>query len=259
MKLALRVAYDGTDLRGFARQPACRTVQGEIERCLSELLRTPVRTVGAGRTDRGVHASGQVVSLEAPGGTEPEWVMRRLNRRLAPEIAVCAAAAVPAGFDARFSARSRTYEYRLYRGPAPDPFLDRFALHVPGGLDLRAMRAAARALVGERDFASFCRAGGRPTVRRVCSLSIATPAPARVVFRIRADSFCQQMVRSIAGTLLAVGGGARRPEEAGRILAARSRAAAPPVASPKALHFVAVEYRPDPFAPAGRRAPRGRP
>lgn len=253
MKLALLVAYDGTDLRGFARQPAVRTVQGEIERCLSELLRAQVRTVGAGRTDRGVHAFGQTVSFEAPDGTEPEWVMRRLNRRLAPEIAVRAAAAVPARFDARFSARSRTYEYRLYRGPAPDPFLDRFALHVPGRLDLRAMRAAARALVGERDFASFCRAEGRPTTRCVRSLSIGTAVPGRVVFRIRADSFCQQMVRSIAGTLLAVGGGGRAPEDVERILAARSRAAAPPVAPPKALHFMAVEYRPDPFAPARRR------
>lgn len=242
MKIALLVAYDGTDFRGFARQPRVRTVQGSLDEALARLLRAPIRTVGAGRTDAGVHAAGQVVSFEAPDATKPEWVLARLNRLLPPEISVRAAATVPESFDARFSARARTYEYRIYRDATPDPFLDRFWLHAPGALDLRAMRAGSRALVGEHDFAAFCRAGGRPTVRRVRSMVLATPAPARVVMRITADSFCQQMVRSVAGLLLEVGRGRRAPGDVAKVLAAARRDAAGPVAPPRALHLLIVRY-----------------
>ncbi len=248
MKIALLVAYDGTDLRGFARQREGRTVQGLLEEALSQLLRvTGLRTVGAGRTDAGVHAAGQVVSFEAPTGTDPGWVAERLNKRLGPEISVRGAASVPDTFDARHSARRRVYEYRLYRGSSPDPFLDRFTVWVPGPLDLRAMRAAARALIGEHDFSSFCRRGEGSMVRRVRSITVAPQADGVLLVRVIADSFCHQMVRSIVGSLLDVGRGKRRPDDVVRALAARDRAAAGPVAPAKGLTLVEVGYSRRPF------------
>src|SRR5258706_4279532 len=159
MKIALLVAYDGTDFNGFARQKLARTVQGELESSLSLLLRAPIQTVGAGRTDAGVHAAGQVVSFDAPSSVLPKWLKLRLNKLLAPEVVVRAAAMVPEDFSARFSATRREYEYRIYRSPEPDPFRDRFALWVPDRLKLSAMRAAARAPIGAPDFSSFCPRG----------------------------------------------------------------------------------------------------
>lgn len=243
----LKIAYDGTEFFGFARQCGRRTVQGLLEERLAMLLRNPVGIVGAGRTDRGVHAAGQVVSFDAPPATQPDWVMKRLNRWLAPEIAVVAAAAVPDDFSARFSAVRRSYEYRCYAAPARDPFQDRFALWLPAMPSVRSMRAGARALIGEHDFSSFCRHGEGPLTRRVRRVSIAPPAAGRLVFRVEADSFCHQMVRSIVGMLLAVGDGARVPGDVAAALAARDRAAAGPVADPRGLTLVSVSYRPDPF------------
>jgi tRNA pseudouridine38-40 synthase len=205
-------------------------------------LRVPVRTTGAGRTDAGVHATGQVVSFEAPDGTDPAWVAARLNKRLGPEVSIRAAAAVPDSFDARFSAKRREYEYHLYRTQAPDPFLDRFAVHFPDRLDLRAMRAAAKAFIGEHDFSSFCRRGEGSLVRRVRSISIATPASGGMVVRVVADSFCHQMVRSLVGFLLEIGRGKRAIGDVREALAAGDRAAAGPVAPAKGLSLVEVRY-----------------
>src|SRR5256885_10897405 len=159
MKIALLVAYDGTDFHGFARQKSARTVQGSLEKKLSMLLRAPLETVGAGRTDAGVHASGQVVSFASASEVDPVWIQMRLNKLLATEIVVRADAIVPDKFSARFSAVRREYEYRIYRSATRDPFRDRFALWVPDKLSITAMRAGARALIGEHDFSSFCRRG----------------------------------------------------------------------------------------------------
>ena len=250
MRIALRIAYDGTDFFGFARQRGRRTIQGLLEERLSLLLRVPVSLVGAGRTDRGVHAAGQVVSFDAPEGFDPAWLAGRLNRWLAPEIAVPAAAVVPETFSARFSARGRLYEYRCYVGPAPDPFLDRFALWLAAAPALRPMRTAARSLLGEHDFSSFCRRGEGSLVRRLRRLAIVTPSSGEVVFRVAADSFCHQMVRSIVGTLLGVGSGRREPASVGLALAARDRAKTGPLAPARGLTLVSVTYRPDPFVQA---------
>jgi len=198
-----------------------------------------------------VHATGQVVSFEAPDGTDPAWVAARLNRRLGPEVSIRAAAAVPGSFDARFSAKRREYEYHLYRTPAPDPFRDRFAVHVPEPLDLSAMRTAAKAFVGEHDFSSFCRRGQGSLVRRVRSIAFSAPAPGRMVVRVVADSFCHQMVRSLVGFLLEVGRGKRQAADARRTLTARDRAAAGPVAPAKGLLLRAVGYARSPFPKAG--------
>jgi tRNA pseudouridine38-40 synthase len=246
MKIALLVAYDGTDFHGFARQKHARTVQGLLEEKLSLLLRVPIETVGAGRTDAGVHASGQVVSFDAPSAVQPEWLQLRLNKLLAPEVVVRAAAAVPDDFSARFSAKRREYEYRIYRSPEPDPFRDRFALWVPGPLSLSATRAAARALIGEHDFSSFCRRGEGSMVRRVRAITF-TPRGDELIVKIKADSFCHQMVRSIVGLLLDVGVGKREPGDVGKALRAKHRNAAGPVAAARGLHLTDVAYVGSPF------------
>lgn len=246
-RIALLIAYDGTDFHGFARQRDRRTVQGVLEERLSLLLRTDVRTTGAGRTDAGVHASGQVVSFAASASVEPDWVQTRLNRWLAPEVSVRGAAIVPADFDARFSATGREYEYRVYRGDSPDPFRDRFAVHVPGPVSVAAMRAAAKALIGEHDFSAFCkRSPGRSPVRRVRALRVVTGTDA-LTFHVAADSFCHQMVRSIVGTLLEVGQGKRPGEDVEDALASRDRARAGAVAPARGLHLVRVRYARWPF------------
>lgn len=247
MNIALLVAYDGTDFRGFARQPNGRTVQGLLEEALSQLLREPIKTVGAGRTDAGVHAAGQVVSFETPSDAAPSWIADRLNRRLGPEISIRAAARVPDTFSARHSARKRIYEYHLYRSASRDPFLDRFAVWAPGPLNVGSMRRAAKALTGEHDFSSFCRRGEGSMVRRVRSITIRSPESERLVIRVVADSFCHQMVRSIVGLLLDVGRGKRRPDDAPKALKARDRAAAGPVAPAKGLVLVDVGYPRRPF------------
>ena len=246
MKFALLVAYDGTDFHGFARQRASRTVQGELESRLSLLLREPIETVGAGRTDAGVHAHGQVVSFEAQRDVDLEWLNRRLNKLLAPEIVVRAAAKVSDEFSARFSATRREYEYWIYRTDVQDPFRDRFALWVPGPLSISRMRAAARDLIGEHDFSSFCRRGEGSMVRRVRAITFSSRGDELIV-KIKADSFCHQMVRSIVGLLLEVGAGKREPGDVSKALRARDRSAAGPVAAARGLHLILVAYQPDLF------------
>ena len=252
MKIALLVAYDGSGFHGFARQRAHRSVQGELDERLSVLVRAPVETTGAGRTDAGVHASGQVVSFEAPDGTDPAWLRMRLNKWLAPEIVVHAATPVGDSFDARFSALRREYEYRCYLGGSPDPFIDRFALHVPDAVSIPWMRKAARPLVGEHDFSAFCRRGPGSMVRRVRAIKIRHELHL-LTFDVVADSFCHQMVRSIVGTLLEVGTGKRDAVSVGAALASGDRARAGSVAPARGLHLVRVRYRPDPFADAMSR------
>lgn len=256
MKIALLVAYDGTSFSGFARQRSARTVQGLIEEKLSVILRTPVVTACAGRTDAGVHAASQVMSFPVAEGVEPAWVRQRLNKWIAPEVVVRAAVAVPDDFDARFSAVRRRYEYRCYRSEVPDPFRDRFTLWVGDELSVRAMRAGAKLLLGEHDFASFCRRGQTGTQRRLRAVRIAAEGD-ELVFRIEADAFCHQMVRSIVGLLLDVGKGKRAPSDVAAALAARDRAAAGPVAPARGLHLVDVVYRPNPFSRVASADGRG--
>jgi len=248
----LDLAYDGTDFRGWAKQrdPAVRTVEGELLRHLHRVLRATPRLSAAGRTDAGVHARGQVVSFPTTSAVEPARIGAALNGALAPEVVVNAAAFAPDGFDARFSASARTYRYVIDLADVPDPFTARYVWHRPGALRLHAMRAAGRALVGEHDFASFCRRPGadRSTVRRVVHLAVARRAD-RVEITIRANAFLHQMVRSIVGTLVAVGEGRIGPDAIEGIVAARDRAAAGAVAPARGLTLERVTY--------GRRVPVG--
>ena len=243
----LAIAYDGTDFRGWARQAdAVRTVQGELERALERALSAPVALSVAGRTDAGVHASGQVASFEDPtgqGDIDLPDLRRRCNAQLSPEIVVREASWAPAGFDARFSATAREYRYRIDTSDAPDPFAARITWQRRGDLSLRRMRMAARYVEGEHDFASFCRAPqqGGSSVRAVERVSISRQGSV-VQILVRANAFCHQMVRAMAGMLVAVGSERLEPEEVPSILAARDRSAAPQIAPPHGLTLERVVY-----------------
>jgi tRNA pseudouridine38-40 synthase len=241
-RLRLVVAYDGAPFSGFARQRDRRTVQGELEAALSRLAKEPVHTVGAGRTDAGVHARGQVVHADVPARLAPERVRRALNGRLGPAIVVVEAAWAPPGFDARLSARRRTYVYRVDDSGSPDPLLRGFVLAWPRPLSVPRMREAARPLVGEHDFAAFCRSrGGATTTRRLRSVTVRR-VRGLVEVRMVADAFCWQMVRSVVGHLLQVGDGRRDPASTAALLAGRDRLRVGTVASAHGLVLESVTY-----------------
>lgn len=240
----LDLAYDGTGFHGWARQRAVRTVQRALEDALARMLGDPPTLSVAGRTDAGVHALGQVASFQAPDEVDPSRVQRMVNGLLAPEVVVTAARRAPDGFDARFSASARVYTYRLDVAPLPSPFDSRFVWYRPGELSLRAMRRAARDLVGEHDFASFCRTprqGG--TVRDLRRLSVRRDGT-RFEITAEANAFLHQMVRSLVGTLVAVGEDRTAAYEMTEVLASRDRAAAGRVAPPHGLTLVRVRYGP---------------
>ncbi len=238
------LAYDGAGFHGYASQPGLRTVQGELEYALGRLV-GPVMTSVAGRTDAGVHATGQVVTFKTTQPLDAARVGRSLLRMLGPEIAVRAVREVAPGFDARFSAVSRSYRYHVLAAPQPDPLLRHRCWHVPHRLDLDAMNAAAAALVGTHDFASLCRtAPGRSTERTV--LSAAWQAAGGVLrFEVTATAFCHQMVRSMVALTVAVGRGLVDAGAVPAILAARDRNAARGAAPPHGLVLVGVAYPED--------------
>ena len=244
--VVLTLAYDGTDFHGWARQrdPSIRTIEGELASHLERILREPVKLSVAGRTDAGVHARGQVASFRTASSVEPDRLRKALNTALAPEVVVVRASRASDGFDARFSAKAREYAYRIDEAPIADPFTGRFAWHRPGRLALGPMRWAARDLEGEHDFASFCRrpGGDRSTVRDLRRLRVAR-AGDRISIRAVADAFLHQMVRSLVGTLVAVGEGKLEPEAMPRVLAARDRAAAGELAAARGLTLERVRYR----------------
>ena len=249
--LQLVLAYDGTGFHGFARQPGRRTIEGALLDALERVLGRAPRLSVAGRTDAGVHAEGQVVSLDVEA--DPDRIRRALNRMVGPEIVVRRAARAPDGFDARHGATARSYRYRIRTGEVPDPFTARYEWHRPGRYAVGPMRRAAGLLVGEHDFASFCRPGGRSTVRRLDRLTV-RPSREMLEIRARAGSFLHQMVRSLVGTLVAVGEGRMEARSMPEVLAARDRAAAGPVAPAQGLTLVAVHYAAHPRARRGSRA-----
>ena len=245
VRVRLTVAYDGRGFHGFAAQDGVRTVGGELTLALRRALRHDVVLTCAGRTDRGVHAWGQVVSFDAEEARfDPDALRKSVNSQLAPAVVVRdAAVAADACFDARRSALSRRYRYLVLNRPVPDPFLAATSWHVAGPVDLRAMQASGDALIGEHDFTSFCRShpGGCNT-RRVLDVSWRDAGDDVLRFEIEASSFCQQMVRSVVGTMVEMGRGRRRAGEMTSILSARSRSAAAQPAPPHGLTLWAVRY-----------------
>ena len=236
------LAYDGAPFHGFARQPEVATVQGTLEAALEKILGAPAATSAAGRTDAGVHALGQVVSFNTDADVDIPRLVTRLNLMCGPTIAILEAEEAPAGFDARFSATARTYEYAILTRAVHDPFARHTTWHFPHPLDRELMAKAASSLLGEHAFDSFGRVEeGRSPVRRVDAIDIEHDGDLTTI-RITANSFIQQMVRSIVGTLVQVGTGKISPEDIDRILHARNRAEAGPVAPPHGLFLISVEY-----------------
>jgi tRNA pseudouridine38-40 synthase len=237
----LTLAYDGTGFRGWQRQRGVRTIQGVLEDALAPVVGGAPRLSVAGRTDAGVHARGQVLSFRSE--VELERIRRSLNAMLAPEIVVVDARIASDEFDARFSATAREYRYRIDVGDVPDPFTARYVWHRAGEPAVAEMRRAASLLVGEHDFASFCRRppGDRHTVRDLERLSIVRDGD-RLEIAVRANSFLHQMVRSLVGTLVAVGDGKMPAGSMEQVLAARDRGAAGPIAPPHGLTLERVVY-----------------
>jgi tRNA pseudouridine38-40 synthase len=243
------VSYDGTALHGWARQPAQRTVQGDLEQGLATVLRCPVQLTVAGRTDAGVHATGQVAHCDVPRALWQEQehrLVRRLRGVLPPDIVVADVAEVHRDFDARFSALGRHYVYRLTDAPSGPPPLRRAdTVGWPRALDVDAMALAAGLLLGENDFAAFCRRReGATTIRTLLALDVVRSGDL-VTVAASADAFCHSMVRSLVGALLAVGEGRRPPEWPAALLARTERASEVPVAPAGGLTLVRVDYPAD--------------
>lgn len=242
--LKLTLAYDGTRFVGWQRQAEGESIQGLLEAALARLEGAPVTAHGAGRTDAGVHALGQVASAGMTVAHEPATLVRALNAHLPPDIRVTAVEDVAADFHARFSASGKTYRYVLDTGAIADPFTRQYAWHLPDALDLPAMAAAAAALVGTHDFAAFQSVGTelRTTVRTLVRAEVTGAVGDRVRCEFTGDGFLRHQVRAMVGTLLEVGRGRRSPAMMATLLASGRRADAGATAPPHGLFLVAVDY-----------------
>ena len=258
MRIRMDLAYDGGGFKGWARQPALRTVQGDLEAALATALRLPeVQVVCAGRPDTGVHARGQVVHvdvdaevLEATAGraapTPLASLHRRLNGILATDVRIHGVSEAPEGFDARFSAVWRRYAYRVADTPdLHDPLMRNHVLAWRAPLDLDAMNEASRMLIGLKDFAAFCKKReGATTIRTLLDFHWYRDADERAVATVRADAFCHSMVRALVGCMLAVGDGRKSPQWAHDVLVNGKRDAAVAVVAPHGLTLEEVGYPP---------------
>ena len=276
----ITLAYDGTDYVGWQRQANGVSIQGVLEQALRDLDDRDVTVTGAGRTDAGVHALGQVAAFTIARGLTADAVGRAINARLPAAIRVLAAEEVASAFHPRFGARAKTYRYRIWNGDVISPFEHRYAWHVPGALDVDAMRAAARLVEGRHDFAAFQSAGSdvATTEREILELRIADcglridcglrnadwglgidcglpgdrgmPSPSAIrhphsallVFEITGTGFLRYMVRTIIGTLVEIGRGRQPAAWMTQVLASCDRAAAGPTAPAAGLFLVSVAY-----------------
>ena len=237
MRLILTLEYDGTPFRGWAAQPGLPTVEAALRQALAETFASVENLVVAGRTDTGVHALGQIVSLDVEGGPPPERVPAALNPRLPDEVTVASAAAAPASFHARHSARARTYRYRLFTRATPSPFELRRSWWFPRPLDDRSLAAAAAALGGEHDFRAFTPTQTQHEVFvRVVERAEWIRRGDHLDFEITADSYLRHMVRSLVGTMV------ETPESIPELLDGRARSEAGPTAPPWGLYLVSVTY-----------------
>jgi tRNA pseudouridine38-40 synthase len=263
-RVRLLVAYDGGPFRGFAYQAGQPSVAGRLMTALGRMTGSDVTLTCAGRTDAGVHAAGQVVHADVPETfletySDFERMLRSLNRQVGPEVAVLDVRRAEAGFDARRSALARRYRYLVLCTPRPDPLLRHLTWHVPGDLDVPAIRIAADALLGEHDFSAFCRRppGGGSTVRRVTDTVVRLDDDDRFLrFEIEANAFCHQMVRSMVGALVSVGDGRMTAAGVLELLRAGDRSRGARLAPPEGLCLELVRYPPDLIAGGVWQPPR---
>ena len=256
-RVRLDIAYDGTDFHGAQVQATGRTVGGEIEAALARITGAARRLSFAGRTDRGVHAAGQVAHVDLPLALTDERLLRALNAVLSEDVAIIAARTVPASFHARYDACWREYRYQVWNAPTRHPALVRSTWQLRRPLDLAALGAATTALLGEHDFAAFAgqglgvptRFGGPSTVRAILAARwdlVPAPVPTTdghlIEFRVRGTGFLPQMVRTIVGAAIEVGAGRQMPEWFAAIQAGRDRTVVPAPAPPQGLSLWAVGY-----------------
>ena len=274
--LKLTLAYDGTDFNGWQIQPGQPTVQGILAECIRRITGEDVLPQGSGRTDAGVHALGQVASFLLDSPIPERGLMTALNDTLPSSIRVTAADEVDAGFHARYSARAKTYRYRIFRGDICPPFLARYVFHDPYPMNEEAVMRVTESIVGKHDFTSFAAsdpdrsariagaqrptqpkegqmgqppaddgvdtdASGPSNVRTIYS-ALWARTPDELTFTLRGDGFLHHMVRNLVGTLLQVGKGSLRMNDIARILECRDRSAAGPTAAACGLYLVSVEY-----------------
>src|SRR5579864_5050669 len=246
----LTIAYDGTDFHGWQIQANKPTIQGEIVGVLRRLTQEHLTIHGAGRTDAGVHALGQVASFRTQSSLSAQEFQRALNALLPPTIRIAQSEEVGPDFNARWSARGKTYRYRIYRGKVVPPMLWRYVLHYPFPLDEDAMRDAAARFAGTHDFASFAASTGseeddkeRSTEREIYSTELArTPDDEELVFTVKGRSFLRYMVRKMVGTLLDIGRGKLTPDDIERLYEIKDRSKSGPTVPPQGLVMVEVQH-----------------
>jgi tRNA pseudouridine38-40 synthase len=242
-KLSIVIEYDGTDFSGWQRQPGLRTVQSCLEQAVQTMTGETVRIQGAGRTDAGVHAQGQVATFTLEASIPETGLLRGLNSMLPPDIAILDVRGAAPDFDARFSARGKVYRYQIWNHLVRSPLQARTAWHCRSALDMAAMRAAARTLCGEHDFRAFRAADceRRTTVRVIRRLDIDRQG-ALLSIEVEATAFLKNMVRILVGTLVDLGRGKVAPEAIARMLETGDRAAGGVTAPPQGLTLLRVSY-----------------
>lgn len=243
-RIRLRVAYDGTAYAGWQVQPNALTVQEVLDRALSDLLKVPVHTIGASRTDAGVHALGNVAVFDTEARMPADKYAFALNTRLPEDIRIQLSEEVPEDFHPRFCHTVKTYEYRILNRTFPDPTRRLNSVHIYGNLDLAAMQKAGAYLEGTHDFKSFATENPQvtDTVRTVYRTKLWRDDEDMIHFRITGNGFLYNMVRIITGTLLEVGKGTMAAEDIPQILAAKDRTKAGPTARAKGLTLVCIRY-----------------
>ncbi|MBL7158731.1 MAG: tRNA pseudouridine(38-40) synthase TruA [Candidatus Omnitrophica bacterium] len=245
INIKLTISYDGTRYSGWQIQKNARTIQAEIEKALRKILRKRIRITGAGRTDAGVHAKGQVANFHTDKKIPLKNLRSALNTYLPPEMSILRAKWVKAAFHSQFDAIEKKYRYTVFQGDADNPFLRPYYYKFSGKLDIRQMKKEARSLVGKHDFRAFqAKAASsklKSTVRAIKSISVSKKG--RFIFiDITADGFLHNMVRVIAGTLIEAGRGHMLPGSTKRILASGSRKAAGPTVPSKGLSLISIKY-----------------
>lgn len=241
--LKLTLAYDGTRFVGWQRQAAGESIQGLLEEALARFEGAPVTVHGAGRTDAGVHARGQVASTRVTFTHDTGTLVRALNGQLPEDVRVIEVAEVASDFHARFSARSKTYQYEMRTTPVSDPFDRAYVWHLPESLDVDAMQEAAAALAGTHDFAAFQSTGTETSSTvRTMHRSALTRGAGRLTYEITGDGFLRHMVRAVVGTLVEVGRGRRPAHTMADLVAGGTRADAGATAPAQGLVLVRVNY-----------------
>ncbi len=238
------IAYDGGNYNGWQLQAADATIQGAIESALGRILNLPTRVIGSGRTDAGVHALNQVAHFATESTLELASLHRGINSLLPPDIVIKEMTEAPQDFHARYSARSRVYQYLIWNNRMRSPFYRRFSWQVHDGLDVETMRQTSGCLMGWHDFASFQGSGSmcRTSEREVMRFTVRGRSGGWIIFAIEANSFLRHMVRNIVGTLVEVGRGGMTSEEFRAILDARDRSRAGITAPPQGLFLKEVRY-----------------